>query len=165
VVDSTYYSQITMVRTIEQVLGAQPLNEKLAAATPMYGAFTGKPDYTPFTAVPNQVPLTEGVVTPPSCGVDTLGLSGAKAQALKKEEARKNAVPADEKATAAAWQTWLAKQHTTGNGARPDVAHPEQMNRYTWYQTHEWKVPYPGDSRIYAPSQVPGGNIPNSDAY
>jgi YVTN family beta-propeller protein len=165
VVDSTYYSQINMVRTIEQILGAQPLNEKLAAATPMYGAFTGKPDYTPFTAVPNQVPLTEGVVTPPSCGVDTLGLTGAKAQALKKEEARKNAVPADEKATAVAWQTWLAKQHTTGNGARPDVAHPEQMNRYTWYQTHEWKVPYPGDSRIYAPSQVPGGNIPNSDAY
>ena len=40
VVDSTYYSQITMVRTIEQILGAQPLNEKLAAATPMYGAFT-----------------------------------------------------------------------------------------------------------------------------
>ena len=52
VVDSTYYSQITMVRTIEQILGAQPLNEKLAAATPMYGAFTNKPDYTPFTAVP-----------------------------------------------------------------------------------------------------------------
>src|SRR5262249_11927475 len=58
VVDDTYYSQINMVRTIEQILGAQPLNEKLAAATPMYGAFTNKPDYTPFTAVPNQVPLT-----------------------------------------------------------------------------------------------------------
>ena len=39
-VDSTYYSQITMVRTIEQILGAQPLNQKVAAATPMYGAFT-----------------------------------------------------------------------------------------------------------------------------
>ena len=45
VVDSTYYSQITMVRTIEQILGAQPLNQKLAAATPMYGAFTNTPDY------------------------------------------------------------------------------------------------------------------------
>ena len=60
-VDSTYYSQITMVRTIEQILGAQPLNQKVAAATPMYGAFTNKPDFTPFTAVPNQIPLTEGV--------------------------------------------------------------------------------------------------------
>jgi Phosphoesterase family len=164
-VDSTYYSQITMVRTIEQILGAQPLNQKLAAATPMYGAFTNKPDDTPFTAVPNQVPLTEGVIVPPSCGVDTLGLTGAAAQTLAKQEARKTAVPAGEKATAAEWQAWLARQHTTGNGARPDVAHPEQMNRYTWYQTHEWKVPYPGDSRIYAPSEVPGGEIPNSDAY
>src|SRR6185312_8936551 len=51
VVDDTYYSQINMVRTIEQILGAQPLNQKVAAATPMYGAFTDKPDYTPFNAV------------------------------------------------------------------------------------------------------------------
>src|SRR3569623_183318 len=28
VVDSTYYSQLPMVRTIEQILGAQPLNGK-----------------------------------------------------------------------------------------------------------------------------------------
>jgi WD40 repeat protein len=163
VVDSTYYSQITMVRTIEQILGAQPLNEKLAAATPMYGAFTNKPNYKPFTAVPNQVPLTEGVATPPPCGVDTLGLTGAAAQRLEKTEAKRDAVPTEEQATVATWQAWLAKQHTTGNGARPDVANPEQMNRYTWYQTHRWKVPYPGDSEIYAPSQVPGGYIPSPD--
>jgi hypothetical protein len=37
------------------------------------------------------------------------------------------------------------------------------MNRYTWYETHDWKVPYPGDSEIYAPSQVPGAFIPNAD--
>ena len=164
VVDSTYYSQITMVRTIEQILGAQPLNQKLAAATPMYGAFTDKPDYTPFTALPNQVPLTEGVAVPPACGPDTLGLSGAAAARLKQQEAKKNAVPAEQRATAATWQSWLSKQHTTGNGARPDVAHPEQMNRYTWYQTHKWKAPYPGDSRIYTPSEVPGATIPSSDA-
>jgi hypothetical protein len=163
VVDDTYYSKITMVRTIEQILGAQPLNEKLGAATPMYRAFTDKPDYTPFTAVPNQVPLTEGVSPTPACGADTLGLTGAAATALNKAEARKTAVPADERATAAAWQTWLAKQHTTGNGAIPDYGNPERMNRYTWYQTHEWKVPYPGDSKIYAPSQVPAGSIRSSD--
>jgi hypothetical protein len=163
VVDSTYYSQITMVRTIEQILGAQPLNQKLAAATPMYGAFTSKPDYTPFTAVPNQVPLTEGVTTPPACGLDTLGLTGAAATVLNKTVAQRTAVPADETATAAAWTTWLAKQHTTGNGAVPDYANPEQMNRYTWYAAHAWKVPYPGDTEIYAPAQVPGAYIPSSE--
>src|SRR6185437_453956 len=76
-VDSTYYSQLTMVRTIEQILGAQPLNQKLAAATPMYGAFTNRPNYTPFNALPNRVPLTEGVADTSLCGPDTLGLTGA----------------------------------------------------------------------------------------
>jgi len=62
---STFYSQINLVRTIEQILGAQPMNQKLAAATPMTDAFTNKPDLTPYNAVANQVPLTEGVVTAP----------------------------------------------------------------------------------------------------
>ncbi|HYY89313.1 MAG TPA: alkaline phosphatase family protein, partial [Chloroflexota bacterium] len=163
VVDSTYYSQITMVRTIEQILGAQPLNEKVAAATPMYGAFSKTADNTPFTAKPNQVPLTEGVAIPPACGVDTLGTTARAATALKAAEARKAAVPASEKATAAAWQTWIGKQHTTGRGAVPDYANPEQMNRYTWYQTHRWLKPYPGDAKIYLPSQVPGAYVPSSD--
>ena len=161
---NTYYSQISAVRTIEQILGAQPLNEKVAAATPMYDAFTSKPNYTPFNAVPNQIPLTEGIATPPACGPDTLGKTGAAARALNREEVRNASVPASERAVAAAWKTWLAGQHLTGNGAIPDYANPEQMNRYTWYQAHGWKVPYPGDSKIYAPGQVPGGFIPSPDA-
>ncbi len=160
----TYYSQLSAVRTIEQILGAQPLNEKVAAATPMYDAFTSRPNYKPFDAVPNQVPLTEGITTAPACGLDTLGLTGTAATALDKAEVRKTTVPTGEQATAAAWKTWIAKQHTTGNGAVPDYADPEQMNRYTWYQAHGWKVPYPGDPKIYAPSQVPGAYIPSSDA-
>jgi YVTN family beta-propeller protein len=152
-VDSTYYSQITMVRTIEQILGAQPLNEKLAAATPMYGAFTNTADLTPFNAVSNQVPLTEGVATPPACGADTPGQGSAPTSPYT------DPMPA----TAAAWKSWLAKQHTTGNGAIADYANPEQMNRYTWYQAHDWKVPYPGDKAIYLPSKVPGAYIPSAD--
>jgi YVTN family beta-propeller protein len=162
-VDSTFYSQINMVRTIEQILGAQPLNQKVAAATPMYSAFSKKPDYTPFTAVPNRVPLTQGVATPPACGVDTLGQTGAAAAAIEKAQAEAAEVPAEQEATAAAWESWVGKQRLAGQGARADWANPEQMNRYTWYETHEWKVPYPGDSEIYAPSQVPGAFIPNAD--
>jgi YVTN family beta-propeller protein len=160
---NTYYSQLSAVRTIEQILGAQPLNEKVAAATPMYDAFTNKPNYKPFTAVPNQIPLTEGITTAPACGLDTLGRTGSAATALAAAEVQKTAVPANEQATAAAWQTWLAAQHTTGNGAVPDYANPEQMNRFTWYQAHGWTVPYPGDSKIYTPSQVPGAPLPSPD--
>jgi hypothetical protein len=167
VVDSTYYSQINMVRTVEQILGAQPLNEKVAAATPMYGAFdntfTSKPDLTPFTALPNQIPLTENIATAPTCGLDSLGLTGAAARRFNAEVARKTAVPAKEQATAAAWEAWLMKQHTGGNGARPDYAHPEQMNRYTWYRAHNWTKPYPGDAKIFVPAKVPGAYIPSSD--
>jgi YVTN family beta-propeller protein len=163
-VDSTYYSQITMVRTIEQILGAPPLNQKLAAATPMADAFTSKPDYTPFTAVPNQVPLTEGVTVQPACGPDTLGTTGAAASALKAQQTNKLALPAGETAVARQWQAWAQKQRFTGSSAVPDFANPEQMNRYTWYRTHGWKVPYPGDGRVFAPWQVPGAYLPSTEA-
>jgi len=76
---------------------------------------------------------------------------------------QKAEVPANQTATAAAWQTWLGKQHTTGKGAIADYANPEQMNRYTWYQAHGWKVPYPGDPVIYTPARVPGAYIPSAD--
>lgn len=159
----TYYSQISIVRTIEQILGAQPLNQKVAAAAPMYDAFTSKADYAPFTTVPNQIPLTEGVTTAPSCGLDTLGTTGAAAAAVDAAAASAVAVPASQKATAAAWAAWATHQHFTGNGAVADYANPEQMNRYTWYQTHQWSTPYPGDSKIYTPDTVPGGYIPSAD--
>jgi len=155
-VDSTFYSQINMVRTIEQILGAQPLNQKVAAATPMYSAFTNTPDMTPFTVVRNQVPITTGVNPVPPCGPDTLGQTPAPA-------AEAVTVPAEQEATAAAWAAWAGEQRLTGANARADYANPEQMNRYTWYETHDWQVPYPGDSKIYAPDDVPGAFIPNAD--
>jgi hypothetical protein len=109
------------------------------------------------------VPLTEAIKTAPACGLDTLGQSGAAATQLNQSVAAKTEVPADEQDTAAAWKSWLGKQHTTGNGAIADYANPEQMNRYTWYQSHDWQLPYPGDPKIYAPAQVPGAYIPSSD--
>lgn len=156
---STFYSQISMVRTIEQILGAQPLNQKLAAATPMTDAFTDKPDLTPYNAVINQVPLTEGVVTPPACGYDTMGATGDAAKAIDAAAAKAAEVPAAERATAAKWQKWAGKQHftgTAGHPAIPDYDNPELMNRWTWYQTQHWTSPYPGDAKIYGPDEVPG---------
>ena len=163
VVDSTYYSQITMVRTIEQILGAQPLNQKVAAATPMFGAFTSKPDLEPFDARTNQVPLTEGLVDQPACGPDTLGQKGAAARQVTAAAKSASAVPSAAQGLAKQWQDWSGTQHLTGNGAIPDYAHPAQLNRYTWYQTHGWTKPYPGDDRLYAPADVPGADIPGVD--
>ena len=54
---STYYSQISMFRTIENILGIPSLNRFDLTAEPMTGCFTEKPDLTPYTAVPNNIPL------------------------------------------------------------------------------------------------------------
>jgi YVTN family beta-propeller protein len=159
-VDNHYYSQITMMRTIEQILGIQPMNQKDSAATPMFGAFTKHPDYRPFTAVPNRTSLTLGLATPPSCGVDTPAPQDPTAAAAPTTVS----VPAAEKQVAAQWKTWQSHQRLTGTKAVPDFANPEQMNRFTWYETHNWTKAYPGDSRIYAPNDVPGAYIPSSDS-
>lgn len=158
-VDSHYYSQITMIRTIEQILGIHPMNQKDSAATPMRGAFTKRPDYTPFTALPNRTSLTDGVKTPPSCGVDTPAAQDPEAAAVPSAK-----VPAGKESLAAAWDAWKSKQHLTGTHAIPDYANPIQMNHLTWYQTHNWTRPYPGEKKIYAPNDVPGAYIPSAES-
>jgi YVTN family beta-propeller protein len=152
---SRYYTQINMVRTIEQILGAEPLNQKVAAATPMYDAFTRKPDYTPYTARRNRISLTENIATPPPCGLDNPANGGPSAKAPS--------TPVEFVPYAAAWQAWARKQHLSGKRARADFANPELMNRYTWYDAHHWDLPYPGDPRIYLPDEVPGAALPGSD--
>ena len=56
---STYYSQISMVRTIENILGLPPMNQLDLTAEPMTDCFTGKPDFTPYKAVKNNIPLDQ----------------------------------------------------------------------------------------------------------
>ncbi|MFD4504063.1 alkaline phosphatase family protein [Streptomyces sp. NPDC058457] len=158
-VDDRYYSQITMVRTIEQILGVHPMNQLDSAATPMYGAFTKKADDTPFTAVPNRTSLTLGVNPQPACGSDTPAAQDAQAAAAPTSVS----VPAAEKKVAAQWQAWASHQRLTGKNAVPDYANPTQMNRYTWYQTHNWTKPYPGDKKIYVPNDVPGAYLPSAE--
>ena len=45
--DSTQYSTVSMLRTIELILGLPPLSQYDAAARPMFASFTDKPDLTP----------------------------------------------------------------------------------------------------------------------
>jgi len=158
----TYYTQISMDRTIEQILGAQPLNEKIAAATPMVDAFTTTPDNTPFTVVPNQTSLTLGTNPTPSCGADVpSGMTPAAAAAAADKYL---AVPPSQKHVAAAWKDWIAKQPLMGNEAKADSAAPAAMNRFDWYDSHNYNVPYPGDKKVLTPDEVPGANDASTDA-
>ncbi|WP_406419752.1 phosphoesterase [Streptomyces sp. NBC_00873] len=158
-VDSRYYSQITMMRTIEQILGIHPMNQKDSAASPMRGAFTQNADVTPFTALPNRVSLTAGLATPPSCGEDTPAPQNPNAAAVPSAK-----VPADKQQVAAQWDEWKSHQRMTGPNALLDFANPAQMNHFTWYETHGWSKPYPGEKKIFAPKDVPGAYIPSAES-
>jgi YVTN family beta-propeller protein len=48
-VDSTQYSTVSMIRTIELILGLPPLSQYDAAARPMVNSFTDQADPTPYT--------------------------------------------------------------------------------------------------------------------
>jgi YVTN family beta-propeller protein len=138
VVNDTYYSQINVVKTIEQILGAKPMNQMDEAAVPMYDAFTNTPDDTPYAAVLNQTPLTQGLsgsqlptgsftdpttttvapdptpsasTTPTTAGTnaaDARANSAANVDGTDAVPSTAN-VPAAEKTVAAQWAAWYAK--------------------------------------------------------
>jgi YVTN family beta-propeller protein len=56
---SAYYSQINMVRTIENILGLPPMNKFDLSAEAMTECFTDKPDFSPYKAVPSNIPLDD----------------------------------------------------------------------------------------------------------
>jgi hypothetical protein len=57
IVDSTKYSTVSMVRTMELILGLPPMTEYDGDATPMYRAFTDQPDPWTYANLPAQVDL------------------------------------------------------------------------------------------------------------
>ncbi|MSU23931.1 MAG: YncE family protein [Opitutus sp.] len=58
-VDSTLYSTTSMLRTIELILGLQPMSQYDAAAMPLWESFADQADLTAYAARPANVSLTE----------------------------------------------------------------------------------------------------------
>ena len=131
--DHTYYTQVNMTRTIEQILGLPPMNQFDLVASPMRTAFVkGQPaedNFKPWRHVLNQVALDEGVV---ASAADT-AVSPA-IQALRK--------------------AWLEKkaQIFAGKLTKPDAEDPEAVNHLNWYMTTGFKRPYPGEKTVLPPS-------------
>jgi hypothetical protein len=59
VVDSTPYTTCSMLRTIELILGLEPLSQFDTAATPMRASFQSRPAAGPWVARPARVNLDE----------------------------------------------------------------------------------------------------------
>lgn len=49
---------------------------------------------------------------------------------------------------------WSAQQ----DFSKEDMANMAQLNRDIWYSTSGYKIPYPGESQVLYPGQVPGGS-------
>ncbi len=58
-VDSTLYTTSGFLRTMELILGLEPLSQYDAAATPLYHAFGLTPDLAPFAALSPRIDVTE----------------------------------------------------------------------------------------------------------
>src|SRR6516225_384130 len=65
-VDSTFYSTVSMLRTIEQIVGIPPMTQFDAAANSFVGAFTDQPNFTTYSAItPTQDVHQKNPVPPP----------------------------------------------------------------------------------------------------
>lgn len=123
-VNHTYYTQVNMVRTIEELLGLPPMNQHDKLVSPMFDAFMDVPDLSSYTFIPNQIPL------------DTLN------------------TPATSKLEKA-WQTEIARYFPQGPNQQADLADPNLLNHAMWYANKHYSKPFPGETRVFYPSQVP----------
>ena len=131
--DHTYYTQVNMTRTMEQILGLPPMNQFDLVASPMRTDFVkGTPpasNFLPWTHVPNQIPLDQGV----SASTDK---------------------PTDSNMVKALRAAWLQKkaQISAGKLTKPDSEDPDTVNHFNWYEATGFTRPYPGESKVRPPS-------------
>jgi YVTN family beta-propeller protein len=144
-VDSTFYTQVNLTRTIEQILGIEPMNQNDLVASPMSTLFLDNPpadNFLPWTHVAAGVPLTYGVsqsptqTLPPSCSA----APGAKAQSAVKESSKVKALRAG----------WMRKKTEifAANYHRPDVEDSDTVNHLNWYESTGFMRPYPGEKTV-----------------
>ena len=140
--DHTYYTQVNMTRTIEQILGLPPMNQFDLVASPMRTAFVkGKaPDanFLPFNHVPNQVPLDQGVT--PSVAANKSGSHSVEVLRA----------------------AWLKKraQIFAGKLTKPDAEDPDTVNHLNWYMSTGFTSPYPGESVVRSPREFANNVAP-----
>jgi phosphoglycerol transferase MdoB-like AlkP superfamily enzyme len=124
VTDSTYYTQVDMVKTIEQILGLPPMNQRDLTASPMSTIFTDHPDFSTYTAIPNNIPLGQ------------MPKSSAATSKLEK-----------------AWRKASAKMFAA-RPPKADTRDEHLLNRAIWYSAFNFTRAYPGDRKVLLPEEV-----------
>ncbi|WP_263351655.1 bifunctional YncE family protein/alkaline phosphatase family protein [Acidicapsa acidisoli] len=142
VTDSTFYTQVNMTRTIEQILGLQPMNQFDLWASPMRTAFVDDPpadNFKPWTHVPAGLALTTGVSQTP-----TQPIPGTIAAVTP----RTNAI--ESPAVKALRAGWMKKKSETfaGKYSKPDSEDPDTVNHMIWYEATNYTRPFPGEKKV-----------------
>jgi len=118
IVDSTFYSQPSMVKTIELILGLPAMSLFDLVATDMRASFLApgqQPDLAPYTAIEPGVSLTE-------TNVRVGDIRGPNAAERRKA------------ALASARMRFDI----------PDAAPSDRLNRILWHEARGWQTPFPG---------------------
>jgi hypothetical protein len=146
--ESTFYTQVNMTRTIEQILGLTPMNQFDLVASPMRTLFVNHPpqvNFLPWSHVANGVPLTYGVTgyEPPANMKMTPETRSPAVKALQASPAVK-----------ALQAAWLQKKAEifAGKYHMPDSEDPDTVGHYDWYEATGFKVPFPGEKTVRPPS-------------
>jgi YVTN family beta-propeller protein len=127
-VDSHYYTQVNLTRTIEQILGLTPMNQFDLVASPMTTAFLDNPpaeNFKPWTHVPNLIPLDEGVSASVAKSTDSPAVKALRAAWLQKKA-----------------------QIFAGKLTKPDSEDPDTVNHLNWYEATGFTRPYPGEKTV-----------------
>jgi YVTN family beta-propeller protein len=143
--DSTFYTQVNMTRTIEQILGLTPMNQFDLWASPMRTIFVDNPpavNFLPWSHVANGVPLTYGVkgyVAPSNLSLNT-GSPAIVAQTI----------PTESPAVKALRAGWMKKKAEifAGKYHIPDSEDPDTVNHLNWYEATGFTRPYPGEKKV-----------------
>ncbi len=123
----TTYTAENINRTIENILGMQPLTQFDLVASPMFDAFQNTPDLTPYDHVPAAIALDRGP-----------GLPAGKTAAYNSLQ-----------------KAWLqaTAEVMKGKYDKADAVDPDFLNHVIWYSTTDWKRPYPGESKVLMPGR------------
>ena len=157
--DSTFYTQVNMTRTIEQILGLTPMNQNDLVASPMSTLFVENPplgNFLPWAHVPNEVPLCYGVAGYMAPSNITPGLNTCNSTMAGLHETNKV------KALRAGWmkmktQVFTARYHT------PDSLDPDTVSHFDWYEATGFKVPFPGEKKVRPASDFRHRVAPKED--
>jgi len=147
--DSTFYTQVNMTRTIEQILGIKPMNQFDLTASPMRTLFIDNPppaNFQPWTHVPAAYALNTGnSQTPTQTAIPT-----CPATPEVKSQVKSQSLPAESPAVKALRAGWMAKKTEifAGKQHTPDSEDSDTVSHLNWYEATGFTRPYPGENTV-----------------